>query len=895
MSSDYSFRSPPGSAECETSPVIPLWPLVGRSRELERFCDVLTGGQRSGVVLAGMAGVGKTRLATECLAMAGTQGRATAQVSARQASPRLAFGALSPLLPVATGPGSEPADMLQRARDAIVALGNDRPLVLLVDDAHLLDGASATLLYQLAATRSTFVMLTVRSSEPVPDPVMALWKDELAERIEVTPLEADFVEALLTQALGGPVSAATVQTLIRQSVGNALYLRELVLGAVEKGALRAGDGVWRLSGSVVVSNRLVELIDTRLADVSDRESKVLDALAIGQPVGVRLLLEMTDNAGLERLEERGLMVTGHSGRRFEARLAHPLYGEVIRARMPVRRAGVVARALAGSIEASGARRRDDPLRVATWRLEGGGPVSNDLMLRAALTARNAWDLDLAGRLVEAAVRAGGGFDAALLQAEVAALQGRAVEAEEKLAALWPDGVDDEARVRLVGARVDNLVNGLCRCEDAIRVTEEAAPHIADPALRDAVTVKLAYSLHLRGRVTDALRVVEPLLAGAEGQVLVAACNTGGACLARAGRVTGAMEAGERSRVVGASLPEPSRTFRPSTHQAVLCSALLTAGRLEEAERVAFVEYQAALSSGAVNGQAVFSLMLARVHLLRGTVASAARHAREARNVLRERRWVALLRMALIRTAYASALAGSEHDARAALAELDAMGLPADDLPGAELLRARAWTEVAGGDVTGARALLRSSATMARAGGDRVGEAKALHDLARLGEAHEVVGRLAHLARLMQGDLAPARAQHAVALATGDVPGLERAADAFEGMGAWLFAAEAVATAAVALRRAGDNRRAAAHELRTMALARRCEGAISPALRSIRCQALLSSREIEVATMAAAGMSNREIAGRLTLSVRTVENQLQRAYAKLGVACRADLAGALASV
>jgi len=493
------------------------------------------------------------------------------------------------------------------------------------------------------------------------------------------------------------------------------------------------------------------------------------------------------------------------------------------------------------------------------------------------------------------VRAGAGFDAALLRAELSALQGRVVEAEEQLAALWPDAVDAAARVRLTGARVDNLVNGLCRCRDAIRVAREAERQIADPDLRDNVTVKLAYGLHLRGRVTDALRVLEPLLGRAEGHTLVEGCNTGGACLARAGRVTAALEMSERSRVAGALLPEPPRTFRPSTYHVVRCSALLTAGRLVEAQELAFTEYQAALSTGAVNGQAVFALMLARVHLLRGTVTSAGRHAREACDLLRERRWVALVRMALIRTAYASALAGLADDASADLAELDAMGLPPDDLPGAELLRARAWTEVAAGDTTEALAMLRSSAAMARTGGDRVGEAKALHDVARLGEAGEVVDRLAQLARLTQGDLAPARAQHAVALASCDVAGLERAADAFEGMGAWLFAAEAAASAAIVLRRAGDNRRAAAFELRAMAISRRCEGAVSPALRAIDCHALLSSREIEVAGLAAGGMSNREIAARLMLSVRTVENQLQRVYEKLGVSGRTDLAGALASV
>jgi DNA-binding NarL/FixJ family response regulator len=100
---------------------------------------------------------------------------------------------------------------------------------------------------------------------------------------------------------------------------------------------------------------------------------------------------------------------------------------------------------------------------------------------------------------------------------------------------------------------------------------------------------------------------------------------------------------------------------------------------------------------------------------------------------------------------------------------------------------------------------------------------------------------------------------------------------------------------VVRRRSGDQRRAAAAELRAAALARHCNGAITPALRVIETQALLSTREIEVAALAAAGLANKEIAANLTVSVRTVENHLQRVYEKLGVARRADLAQALTSV
>jgi DNA-binding CsgD family transcriptional regulator len=57
--------------------------------------------------------------------------------------------------------------------------------------------------------------------------------------------------------------------------------------------------------------------------------------------------------------------------------------------------------------------------------------------------------------------------------------------------------------------------------------------------------------------------------------------------------------------------------------------------------------------------------------------------------------------------------------------------------------------------------------------------------------------------------------------------------------------------------------------------------------------VLSARELEIARLAAAGVPNKEIAARLFVSVRTVENNLHAAYAKLGVDGRAELTDALA--
>jgi ATP/maltotriose-dependent transcriptional regulator MalT len=329
--------------------------------------------------------------------------------------------------------------------------------------------------------------------------------------------------------------------------------------------------------------------------------------------------------------------------------------------------------------------------------------------------------------------------------------------------------------------------------------------------------------------------------------------------------------------------------------AVRCAALLAAGAIADAERLATANHTEAVARGSVGVHAVFSQILARIHLAVGDVTAAARSARESRTLFRERRYLNPARTALTYLAQAEALAGSADGARAALAELEEMGLPTEALNAVELRRARGWAQVAGGNLAGARAHLVESATLARHQGDLVWESDALHDLARLGWAAEAEPRLHDLAVLVEGDMAPARARHATALVAHDAEALDQVAAAFEAMGALLLAAEAAAASAVVLRRQGDVRRAAGLELRAAELARGCHGAVTPPLRAIQTQALLSAREIEVAALAAAGLANKEIAGRLNVSVRTVENHLQRVYEKLGVARRADLAQALTPV
>ena len=86
--------------------------------------------------------------------------------------------------------------------------------------------------------------------------------------------------------------------------------------------------------------------------------------------------------------------------------------------------------------------------------------------------------------------------------------------------------------------------------------------------------------------------------------------------------------------------------------------------------------------------------------------------------------------------------------------------------------------------------------------------------------------------------------------------------------------------------------AADHRAQSRATLGRCEGATTPAIQTIAAKTHLTPGELDTALQAAAGRSNKQIAGDLHLSVRTVESHLQRAYEKLGISGRHELADAL---
>jgi DNA-binding NarL/FixJ family response regulator len=130
------------------------------------------------------------------------------------------------------------------------------------------------------------------------------------------------------------------------------------------------------------------------------------------------------------------------------------------------------------------------------------------------------------------------------------------------------------------------------------------------------------------------------------------------------------------------------------------------------------------------------------------------------------------------------------------------------------------------------------------------------------------------------------------MASRDGAALEAAADRFAELGARLRAAMAYAEAADEHARAGRRSSALRARGRSAAHLDACEGARLAPVGEAAITVQLTRREREIATLAANGLSNQEIATRLSVGVRTVEGHLLRASTKLGVRRRGELAAAL---
>ena len=275
-----------------------------------------------GVALVGDSGVGKSTLARALADTLESGGATVRYVLGTQTGCAIPLGAF--YRSVTVDAPQEPAAMLAAAHKT---LEREENLVVVVDDAQLLDPLSSTLVHQLAASGSARLIVTIRSGDPVPDAVTALLKERLLLSLHIEAFTREQTEALARAVLGGVVDTRLINELHGQTAGSPLLLRGLLDAGRESGVLVRTDAGWQLRGALRADRQLYDLLEFRLQSFAPQELEAVEILAAAEVLDWEILRGLCDADAVGRLERRGVIQVVADGSNTVARLCHPVVGE----------------------------------------------------------------------------------------------------------------------------------------------------------------------------------------------------------------------------------------------------------------------------------------------------------------------------------------------------------------------------------------------------------------------------------------------------------------------------------------------------------------------------------------------------------------------------------------
>lgn len=438
-------------------------PLIGREDEIAAAIDRLEtarSGSGASIVVIGPAGVGKSRLLEEIGERAASDGALVLRATAERGP------ALRPhdlILQLLTGAVIE-LERLGRSRpaplfDAISRLesgGDDlgrsstltsfvqalnsigtHPIVLLVDDLHWADHASAETLRELGGFIDRLHLVAVRARRPDTGRTVT----ELRSTVEIAlgPLDRPTLAAAVAERFSIPVGDADAVAGAIVSLGGDVpaVLEHLLATAGAGGDADPATLADRLAMIAAAEPR--EVMSIRLASLNPWTREVLSVAAVlGREFASGEVVDLVDDGGvdavqvaLDEAEQRGLIVPFALGR---FRFSHPLVAELLYDRLSPGRRSRIHRRAAELLEAAGSHRLIGAARhvLASGRAERTDPA---LIVAAGMLALERSAFDEAVELLEAALRIGPGSadDAEVLLALGHALRGagRRREARER--------------------------------------------------------------------------------------------------------------------------------------------------------------------------------------------------------------------------------------------------------------------------------------------------------------------------------------------------------------------------------------------------------------------------------------------------------------------------------
>ena len=413
------------------------WPLVGRHVELAELNRLFHDPNCGGILLSGPIGIGKTRLATECIALADQAGWPTATVHGQAEAGVIPLASMAHLLPadVLTLPNHDGdmarAVVFQRAREALEMLAGGRRLVLFVDNVDHVDDLSRALVGSLIGAGTAFAVMTQRTSPGDAIVMEDLVRSTRVAHIELDPLDDTDLDVLLYRVLAGPIEMASLDQLTSVSEGRPGALQQIVRSCLSTRTLERQSDVWRLVGPLQPSVGIAGAAQIAIADLEPEVRRAAELLAVAEDLDLDLASELVGVEALDALDRLSLLAVTEDAHGARVSLAHAhiailLLDALGQLRLRRHKGDLVAAMAQAQLT------EEDDLRRMRWRVELGEDVPRSDVLGAARFAVNDGDVTTAEILLDHLAAQNADADVVYLRAELCWRRGQMSRAEQLL-------------------------------------------------------------------------------------------------------------------------------------------------------------------------------------------------------------------------------------------------------------------------------------------------------------------------------------------------------------------------------------------------------------------------------------------------------------------------------